>query len=123
MYLAERLIEFVPYRHIKPTMKCAKCGKDGAEKKCSQCQAVAYCGRDCQREHWKAHKKQCSTLAKAKLENASENVDKGTMSSQLRVYEAFHTRGERCGHHAMQLTPDRASYITSTTYFVKAAHK
>ena len=26
---------------------------------CSGCRAVAYCGKDCQRDHWKEHKKPC----------------------------------------------------------------
>jgi hypothetical protein len=28
-------------------------------RKCSGCQQVAYCNRDCQTAHWKEHKKAC----------------------------------------------------------------
>lgn len=35
---------------------------------CSGCRAVWYCGKDCQLEHWKTHKTECSTL-KAAREN------------------------------------------------------
>lgn len=35
---------------------CAECGKAGARAKCI-CGAVIYCGRECQRGHWKEHKR------------------------------------------------------------------
>ena len=40
--------------------KCAECGVLPEESnRCSRCKAVVYCSRDCQRGHWKAHKKLC----------------------------------------------------------------
>jgi hypothetical protein len=44
---------------------CAHCGAHdqaggGALKACTRCQAVHYCNRECQRAHWKAHKKDCA---------------------------------------------------------------
>jgi len=45
---------------------CASCqkdlGKDGGNG-CARCIVTLYCGRDCQAEHWKDHKRQCSKLA------------------------------------------------------------
>ena len=41
---------------------CAQCGKGGVGvllQTCSRCHAVAYCGRDCQKTHWKEHKPSC----------------------------------------------------------------
>jgi hypothetical protein len=42
---------------------CKKCDKSeeksGDMKKCSQCKAVFYCNRECQKAHWKEHKKHC----------------------------------------------------------------
>jgi ankyrin repeat protein len=40
------------------------CGKTEKElgqpfAKCNRCRCVRYCGADCQREHWKVHKKSC----------------------------------------------------------------
>jgi hypothetical protein len=45
-------------RHV-----CSGCGAEDAEvrfKKCSRCMAARYCSPECQRAHWKAHKKTCA---------------------------------------------------------------
>lgn len=43
---------------------CAKCNNtEGELKKCTKCKSVLYCNRECQRAHWKKHKRQCSRLA------------------------------------------------------------
>jgi len=38
---------------------CVQCVESVGVMKCSRCLTVAYCGRDCQVAHWKAHKKAC----------------------------------------------------------------
>ena len=38
---------------------CAKCGIGGAKKLCGRCRQVSYCSQECQKQHWKRHKKQC----------------------------------------------------------------
>ncbi|CAN0435888.1 unnamed protein product [Ectocarpus sp. 13 AM-2016] len=38
---------------------CSNCGKDGSLRPCSRCRHVRYCSRDCQRQHWKDHKRDC----------------------------------------------------------------
>ena len=51
---------------------CANCSCSDAGRKqtktkpfksCERCRVVFYCGRDCQRLHWKAHKKSCCAQA------------------------------------------------------------
>ena len=32
-------------------------------KKCSRCKKVYYCGRECQKLHWKTHKEECTKAA------------------------------------------------------------
>ncbi|XP_017770088.1 PREDICTED: histone-lysine N-methyltransferase SMYD3 isoform X2 [Nicrophorus vespilloides] len=41
---------------------CDNCFKKGKLLKCSNCQYVYYCGRDCQREAWSVHKPECSNI-------------------------------------------------------------
>ena len=55
-------------RHV-----CDYCGKadDGSMKKCNGCKQVRYCGRDCQKQGWRAHKPQCR-----KYQQAAANVDR-----------------------------------------------
>eukprot|EP01114_Cavostelium_apophysatum_P020216 TRINITY_DN6719_c0_g1_i2.p1 TRINITY_DN6719_c0_g1~~TRINITY_DN6719_c0_g1_i2.p1 ORF type:complete len:597 (-),score=72.30 TRINITY_DN6719_c0_g1_i2:29-1819(-) len=43
----------------KPVSSCAHCGNMDATKKCGNCKAVVYCGRDCQTNDWKIHKLGC----------------------------------------------------------------
>ena len=50
---------------------CAGCGTPSlAEKlqKCDGCKVVHYCGRECQKQHWPAHKKICCLLRTRKLQ-------------------------------------------------------
>lgn len=42
---------------------CTTCGEKGADKKCSACKMVVYCGQPCQKLHWFTHKKSCRHLA------------------------------------------------------------
>jgi hypothetical protein len=40
---------------------CGRCGK-ASKNFCSRCKLVAYCGADCQRKAWKAHKRDCNVI-------------------------------------------------------------
>ncbi|HIB77694.1 MAG TPA: tetratricopeptide repeat protein, partial [Flavobacteriales bacterium] len=41
---------------------CVCCAKPGSSSRCSKCSAVLYCGRECQVQHWKTHKKSCAAV-------------------------------------------------------------
>ena len=49
------------------TSCCASCGVAGIDdvklKKCNGCYLVRYCGIECQRDHWRHHKKECKKRA------------------------------------------------------------
>lgn len=50
--------------NAEATTKCDNCKKtDTSLKRCVKCKSAAYCDRDCQKAHWKQHKKDCSRLA------------------------------------------------------------
>lgn len=58
---------------------CASCRVVGTKhKKCSRCAATYYCGADCQRSHWKAHKKSCSPQDKEVAAELAEKQGKAT---------------------------------------------
>jgi hypothetical protein len=42
----------------------------GATLLCGGCMAVRYCSRECQKVHWKAHRKACKELQAAGLDTA-----------------------------------------------------
>ena len=41
---------------------CAGCGKGEELKRCTRCMEIVYCGKECQRKHWKEHKKACKPV-------------------------------------------------------------
>ncbi|XP_030644344.1 ankyrin repeat and MYND domain-containing protein 2-like [Chanos chanos] len=46
---------------------CATCGERGADKRCSLCKMVIYCGSACQRLHWFTHKRICKALQEQRV--------------------------------------------------------
>ena len=41
------------------THRCFHCDSEGAKMCCSQCKRAWYCGKPCQKKHWKLHKRPC----------------------------------------------------------------
>ncbi|KKY26387.1 putative mynd domain [Diplodia seriata] len=51
---------------------CSSCGKPSQNlKRCAKCHSEQYCNRDCQKAHWKTHKKVCAAAAAAAAEGAT----------------------------------------------------
>lgn len=49
-----------------PSESCAQCAATPESlKQCIKCHSVSYCNRDCQKAHFKTHKKECAALAQA----------------------------------------------------------
>ncbi|CAA9962656.1 hypothetical protein P3342_002375 [Pyrenophora teres f. teres] len=67
------------------TPVCAQCGKSpDSLKQCIKCHSVNYCNKDCQKSHFKTHKKACPILAQEyvklhepKMASRSSGVAKG----------------------------------------------
>uniref|UniRef100_A0A1A7YJW3 Ankyrin repeat and MYND domain-containing protein 2 n=1 Tax=Iconisemion striatum TaxID=60296 RepID=A0A1A7YJW3_9TELE len=51
---------------------CTTCGEKGAEKRCSICKMVIYCGQTCQKMHWFTHKKVCKKLQEHREKQEAE---------------------------------------------------
>jgi hypothetical protein len=49
--------------------QCHNCDKviQGSIRVCSSCKKVCYCNRECQKAHWKKHKKSCLYTAEKEL--------------------------------------------------------
>ena len=56
------------------THRCFHCDSEGSEgaklMSCSQCHRAWYCGRPCQKKHWKQHKKACLATVAAEARRA-----------------------------------------------------
>ncbi|KAM3414720.1 hypothetical protein BST61_g9877 [Cercospora zeina] len=49
---------------VDASKRCATCsGTPESLKHCAKCKKVLYCNRECQKAHWKTHKKDCARLA------------------------------------------------------------
>lgn len=51
---------------------CAQCDKVGTHRSCDKCRIVVYCSRDCQKLHWKKHKRECAKLSMEKVQTVQE---------------------------------------------------
>ncbi|XP_023324487.1 zinc finger MYND domain-containing protein 10 isoform X2 [Eurytemora carolleeae] len=57
----ERILEGLEGgKEMSPT--CIICGKQG-NNRCSRCKKQNYCSRECQKEHWKTHRKICKEIS------------------------------------------------------------
>ncbi|KAH7955806.1 hypothetical protein HPB52_003899 [Rhipicephalus sanguineus] len=65
---------------------CTACGEPQADKRCSACKSVQYCGAPCQKLHWFTHKRHCARLAeeykKALAEKEAQEEKESTTTEQ-----------------------------------------
>ena len=76
--------------------KCANCNKQAPRgvsfKVCSRCKKVVYCGRECQEEHWKSHRKECKKEVRAQELSVRLDRPQGSL-----YYSSFSLQGKRRG--------------------------
>ena len=75
--------------------KCSYCGQTSENlRKCTRCQAVQYCNKDCQQKHWKLHKVSCkesttiarppSTITTNTKDGAAASTTTGSATTQAK---------------------------------------
>eukprot|EP00892_Ulva_mutabilis_P011907 jgi/Ulvmu1/9089/UM005_0184.1 len=70
---------------------CRLCQKENATKKCSACKQAWYCNKDCQKAHYKVHKKECAQLAQRGNDAGGTAGSGGKMQLQEEEFEALKT--------------------------------
>jgi TPR repeat protein len=73
-------------------MACEACRgilKDKDSMRCGGCQTVSYCNADCQRAHWKVHKKTCKDTATFKVALYLKNALAGVSAAQFNLGLAY----------------------------------
>ncbi|KAH7060656.1 putative MYND domain protein [Macrophomina phaseolina] len=61
---------------------CANCGKtEEGLKHCAKCSSEYYCSRDCQKAHWKTHKKVCAAKAASADRTSSASTSNTTSTA------------------------------------------
>ncbi|OJD31510.1 mynd domain [Diplodia corticola] len=77
---------------------CASCGKVSDDlKRCAKCHSERYCNRDCQKAHWKTHKKVCASRAANAAPPTAKNLDVPITNpfTRLTTRTWLHDRSER----------------------------
>lgn len=65
------------------TGKCAHCGKSAVNlKRCGICHKVFYCGHDCQKADWTAHKADCKNPSDDNSARKSHQVQKAASATE-----------------------------------------
>ena len=63
--------------------RCSACGTRGRLSACTACGTAAYCGRQCQKGHWPAHKPSCRAASAA----IAQTVDQWLLPPQRQGYD------------------------------------
>lgn len=89
---------------LKISRECIECDAKDCETcnplyRCSRCQSVYYCSKDCQRKHWKAHKQECAPVEEMRAsfavldepmpENKICPLEKGTVECGICLQDPY----------------------------------
>ena len=96
---------------------CNKCGHKKELKKCSQCNYVRYCSRDCQTKAWQSHKKECDYI-KSKLDIFSKVLPLNSLLL-LRTLEMNETEKQKQEIEDRELCPELEMLESHRDKFLK----
>ena len=85
---------------------CAECGGE-ADKRCSLCAEVWYCGRECQVKGWKAHRPMCEERREERKRKEAERQRRDAAKAKEREAEQALLDAERNKGWRQQSTPHR----------------
>ncbi|CAJ0964602.1 unnamed protein product [Ranitomeya imitator] len=105
---------------------CTTCGEKGADKRCSVCKLVIYCGQKCQKLHWFAHKKVCNILKekreKQELEASKEKKRQERLAErELKSAESTASQEEDNGESEASTVRESDSTVEETVTSAAAA--
>jgi len=67
-----------------PPPKCESCGAtDEVVKRCARCHFTRYCGLECQKKHWKTHKKSCYIATWPPVKDKQWKAPESYMNSRI----------------------------------------
>ena len=69
--------------HLFQCSLCRKQGRSPPLRRCTKCEVAYYCGKACQRAHWKSHKPACIAAVAAKAEDARREVARAVHTEPL----------------------------------------
>lgn len=68
---------------MPPSKQCNSCDSINATLRCSRCQAVSYCSKECQKKDWKSHKQICRPITAAAATNKSRGGENAEQTNHL----------------------------------------
>ena len=106
------------------TGNCQKCGTEGSRKRCTRCQSVVYCSKDCQVGDWLQHKPNCVKFETAHLRHTSCQWCKKTLSkpkicTRCRAFSYCSAECQKLHwpEHKIQCRSNRAAVATTQPQF------
>ena len=108
--------------------KCGQCGKRGdtnSIRRCSRCQAIRYCSRDCQARHWPQHKVTCTPATNPTVSSSSAKNATGELCDTENKFIHYWLMKVSFKYFVNQLSvshPDSLSGNQSTSFLLRLRH-
>ncbi|KAI0061827.1 hypothetical protein BV25DRAFT_1826113 [Artomyces pyxidatus] len=94
---------------------CDDCAP-GALRRCSQCQMVSYCSKECQKAHWKSHKAECAAYGDIRAQKKAKFGEIKSCAAEFRTW-----CDEQLAHELRRTVDELAAHPSSATEVVHPA--